>query len=104
MGEFDIDYAALANPKRFNEKFIVQGLGELKETKITKLLSAVRDLKSHDKSHPPGTVFDNKNKCTFRLGKGMAIPAFELALKEMTPGDTASLVARSDYAYGKNGG
>ncbi|KAL7524563.1 hypothetical protein ACHAXR_000625 [Thalassiosira sp. AJA248-18] len=33
----------------------------------------------------------------------MAIPAFELALKEMKMGDTVVLMARADYAYGKKG-
>lgn len=99
---FEIDGAKLANAKKFNRKFIFEGLGVLKEAKIDALLSAAEDLKASEGTHPEGTVFD-KNRFAFRLGKGMSIPAFELAVGEMKVGQTASLVARCDYAYGRQG-
>ena len=99
---FGIDGARLANPKKFNRKFIFEGLGVLKEARIDALLKAAEDLKASEETHPEGTVFD-KNRFTFRLGKGMSIPAFELAVAEMKVGQTVSLVARCDYAYGSRG-
>lgn len=99
---FDIDGAKLANAKKFNEKFIVEGLGVRKEAKVTTLLEAVQDLERSERTHPAGTVFD-KNQFTFRLGKGMSIRAFDLAVSRMKVGQTVSLVARCDYAYGKRG-
>ncbi|KAL7543870.1 hypothetical protein ACHAWF_007472 [Thalassiosira exigua] len=98
---FDLNERKLTSPK-FDRKFVVEGLGVRKEGKIDNLLEAAKELGETKKTHRPGTVFD-KNRFTFRLGKGMAVEAFELALPKMRPGDTASLVARSDYAYGRNG-
>ena len=72
--EFNINGTKLCNPKKFNSKFIKEGLGITNESKINKLLEAVDDLSKYDKSHPVGTVFD-KNTFTFRLGKGLAIKA-----------------------------
>ena len=99
---FDIDGARLANKKKFNNKFVREGLGVLKDAKIDTLLKAAEDLTIADGKHHEGTVFD-KNRFTFRIGKGMSIPAFELAVLEMRVGQTASLVARCDYAYGSKG-
>mmetsp|Transcript_50422 Transcript_50422/g.107388 ORF Transcript_50422/g.107388 Transcript_50422/m.107388 type:complete len:261 (+) Transcript_50422:70-852(+) len=99
---FGIDGKKLTNAKKFNRKFVFQGLGVLKDAKIDALLSAAKDLGASEKTHPPGTVFD-KNRFTFRLGKGMSVRAFDLAVKEMRVGETASLVARCDYAYGGRG-
>jgi len=49
-----------------------------------------------------GTVFD-KNQFSFRPGKGQVIQAFDLAIAEMKVGQTVSIVARSDFAYGSKG-
>ncbi|KAL9189684.1 hypothetical protein ACHAXT_009359 [Thalassiosira profunda] len=99
---FDIDGARLANKKKFNNKFVREGLGVLKDAKIDTLLKAAEDLTIADGKHREGAVFD-KNRFTFRIGKGMSIPAFELVVPEMKAGQTASLVARCDYAYGCKG-
>ena len=100
--EFNINGTKLLNPKKFNSKFIKEGLGITNESKINKLLEAVDDLSKYDKSHPVGTVFD-KNTFTFRLGKGLSIKALDLSLEKMKVGETVTLVARSDYAYGSKG-
>jgi len=99
---FDINGEKLMNAKKFNKKFILQGLGVLKEAKVESLFQAAQDLKRSEQTHPAGTVFD-KNQFTFRLGKGMSIKAFDLAIREMRVGQTVSLVARCDYAYGERG-
>lgn len=101
---FDIDGEKLMNAKKFHKKFIVEGLGERREAKIDTLFQAAQDLaRSEQQSRLiAGTAFD-KNQFTFRLGKGMSIPAFDLAIREMKVGQTASVVARCDYAYGKRG-
>ena len=100
--EFNINGTKLCNPKKFNAQFIKSGLGITNESKINKLLEAVDDLSKYDKSHPVGTVFD-KNTFTFRLGKGLAIKAFDISLERMKVGETVTLVARADYAYGSKG-
>lgn len=99
---FDIDGEKLMNPKKFSKKFIFEGLGVLKQAKIDTLSQAAQDLARSEKDHPAGTVFD-KNRFTFRLGKGMSIEAFDLAVREMRVGETVSVVARCDYAYGVRG-
>lgn len=99
---FNINGTKLMDEKKFTKKFIFEGLGVTKECKNNNLLCAAQELKESEITHPAGTVFD-KNRFTFRLGKGMAIKAFDLALREMKPGDTATVLARCDYAYGRNG-
>lgn len=99
---FDIDGDKLTNAKKMSKKFIFEGLGVLKEAKIDTLFRAAQELKESERTHPAGTVFD-ENAFTFRLGKGGAIRAFDLAIREMRVGQTASLVVRCDYAYGKRG-
>ena len=98
---FEIDGEKLTG-ERFSKKFIFEGLGILKEAKINNLHEAAQDLKLSETTHLEGTVFD-KNQFTFRLGKGMSIKAFDLAIKEMKKGQTATVVARCDYAYGSRG-
>merc|ERR1712241_160857 len=97
---FNINGTRLMDAGFFTEKFVFEGLGV--RNKVKKLVGAAQELKGYERSHPPGTVFD-KNRFTFRLGKGQAIQAFELALNEMRPGDSVSLLVRTDYAYGKGG-
>ena len=99
---FDIDYKRLTNPNKFSIKFIKEGLGILKDAKQTTLFEAAQDLKRSEESHAEGTVFD-KNQFTFRPGKGQVIQAFDLAIAEMKVGQTVSVVARSDFAYGSKG-
>ena len=99
---FNINGTKLMDETKFTKKFIFEGLGVTKECKNNNLLCAAQELKETETSHPAGMVFD-KNRFTFRLGKGMAIKAFDLALREMKPGDTATVLARCDYAYGRNG-
>lgn len=99
---FDIDYNRLTNPKKFGIKFIKEGLGILKDAKQTTLFEAVQELKKSEKSFVEGTVFD-KNQFTFRPGKGQVIKAFDLAVAEMKVGQTVSVVARCDFAYGSKG-
>lgn len=98
---FNIDGTRLTSDK-FSKKFVLEGLGVTKESKNQNLVSAAMALREYESSFPPGTVFD-KNRFTFRLGKGMAVKAFDLALSDMRVGDTASVIARCDYAYGSKG-
>lgn len=100
--EFAINGTKLCNEQKFNAKFVKEGLGILKASKIHNILENVSELTKYDKSHPPGTVFD-KNTFTFRLGKGMVINALDISIAEMKVGQTVTLVARSDYAYGAKG-
>ena len=99
---FEIDGKRLTNPKKFSVKFIKEGLGILKDAKQTTLFEAAQDLKRSEQSHMEGTVFD-KNQFSFRPGKGQVIQAFDLAIAEMKVGQTVSIVARSDFAYGSKG-
>ena len=99
---FDIDYNRLTNPKKFGIKFIKEGLGILKDAKQTTLFEAAQELKKSEKSFVEGTVFD-KNQFTFRPNKGQVIKAFDLAVAEMKVGQTVSVVARCDFAYGSKG-
>lgn len=99
---FDIDGEKLMDAKKMSKKFIVEGLGVRKEAKIDSFFRAAQDLAKSERTHSAGTVFD-ENKFTFRLGKGMSIRAFDLAIRNMTVGQTVSLVGRCDYAYGKRG-
>ncbi|KAL7491206.1 hypothetical protein ACHAWT_000625 [Skeletonema menzelii] len=99
---FDIDYKRLTNPNKFGIKFIKEGLGILKDAKQTTLFEAAQELKRSEESHMEGTVFD-KNQFTFRPGKGQVIRAFDLAIAEMKVGQTVSVVARCDFAYGSKG-
>jgi len=103
---FDLNYTKLTNAKKFTKKFIREGLGVTKEAKVDNLLQSVEELAKYEKrTYDPslGTVFD-KNRFTFRLGKGMSIKAFDLCVGEMRGvGESVSVVARCDYAYGKRG-
>lgn len=99
---FDIDYNRLTNPKKFGIKFIKEGLGILKDAKQTTLFEAAQELKRSEESFVEGTVFD-KNQFTFRPNKGQVIKAFDLAVAEMKVGQTVSVVARCDFAYGSKG-
>jgi len=99
---FGIDSKRLTNSTKFSVKFIREGLGILKDAKQTTLFEAAQDLKRSEQTHMYGTIFD-KNQFTFRPGKGQVIRAFDLAITKMKIGQTVSLVARSDYAYGSKG-
>jgi len=98
---FDIDGARLSDPGFLTAEFAAQGLG-LGTARASNLRRAARELADDDAKHPPGRAFD-KNTFAMTLTAGGAIRAFELALREMRVGETAELVARSDYAYGKEG-
>ena len=53
-----------------------------------------------------GTEFDSSEKrgtSKFIPGEGKAIQAMELAAKTFQPGESLELIARSDFAYGKDG-
>jgi len=97
---FHIDGERLMDSKKMSKKFIFEGLGVQREAKIDTFFRAAQDLAKSEETHPVGTVFD-ENKFTFRVGKGMTIRAFDLAIREMRVGQTASLIGRCDYAYGK---
>jgi len=103
---FDLNFAKLTNTEKFTKKFMREGLGIMKEAKVDTLLQSVVELAMYEKrTYDPaiGTVFD-KNRFTFRLGKGMSIKAFDLCVGEMRGvGESVSVVARCDYAYGKRG-
>jgi hypothetical protein len=99
---FDVDYKRLTNSTKFGIKFIKEGLGVLKESKQTTLFEAAQSLKQSDMLHVPGTVFD-KNTFSFRPNKGQVIKAFDLAIGTMQVGQTCSILARCDYAYGSKG-
>lgn len=99
---FDVDYNRLTNSTKFGIKFIKEGLGVLKESKQTTLFEAAQSLKQSDMSHVSGTVFD-KNTFSFRPNKGQVIKAFDLAIGTMQVGQTCSILARCDYAYGSKG-
>lgn len=98
---FEIDGTRLADAGFLTAEFADRGLG-LGAAKAANLRRAARELADRDATHPPGRVFD-ENAFAVELGTGGAIRAFELALPEMRVGDTAELVARCDYAYGKDG-
>ena len=103
--EFDIDDDKLMDDAFFTEQFVTTALAVDNKIKCKKLCMAARNLKKE--AYEVGSEFDSSKKLgkpfTFLLGKGKAIKAFELALPTMRVGDTAQIVARCDYAYGREG-
>lgn len=100
---FEVDYTRLTNSTKFGIKFIKEGLGVLKESKQSTLFESAQSLKQSDMEHVAGTVFD-KNTFSFRPNKGQVIQAFDLAIGTyMKMGQTCTILARCDYAYGSKG-
>ena len=103
--EFDIDGEKLMDDTFFTEQFVTTALAVDNKIKCKKLCMAARNLKKE--AYEVGSEFDSSKKLgkpfTFPLGKGKAIKAFELALPTMKVGDTAQILTRCDYAYGKEG-
>mmetsp|Transcript_20700 Transcript_20700/g.59354 ORF Transcript_20700/g.59354 Transcript_20700/m.59354 type:complete len:251 (-) Transcript_20700:46-798(-) len=103
--EFGIDGDKLVDDTFFTEQFVTTALAVDNKIKCKKLCMAARNIKKG--TYDVGLEFDSSKKLgkpfTFPLGKGKAIKAFELAIPTMRVGDTAQIVARCDYAYGKEG-
>jgi len=103
--EFGIDEIKLMDESFFTEQFVTTALAVDNKIKCKKLCMAARNLKKE--GYDVGREFDSSKKLgkpfAFPLGKGKAIKAFELAIPAMKVGDAAQIVARCDYAYGKEG-
>ena len=103
--EFGIDEIKLMDESFFTEQFVTTALAVDNKIKCKKLCMAARNLKKE--AYDVGREFDSSKKLgkpfAFPLRKGKAIKAFELAIPAMKVGDAAQIVARCDYAYGKEG-
>lgn len=99
--EGGIDGAALAD---LTEDFVRDGLGVEGRIQCKKLVMAAKKVGRDDP--PAGTEFDSsedRGPYRFALGAGKVIRATDLAVAAMAYGERAEVVARSDYAYGKDG-
>ena len=103
--EFGIDGDKLMDESFFTEQFVTTALAVDNKIKCKKLCNAARNLKKE--AYEVGSEFDSSKKLgkpfTFPLGKGKAIKSFELAIPMMKFGETAQILTRCDYAYGKEG-
>ena len=99
--EGGIDGAALAD---LTEDLVRDGLGVEGRIQCKKLVMAAKRVGRDDP--PAGTEFDSsedRGPYRFPLGAGKVIRATDLAVAAMAYGERAEVVARSDYAYGKDG-
>ena len=102
--EHDVDGALLMNPEAFTEDFVSTNLGVANKIQCKKLVMAAKRLTKEP--YETGSVFDASAErgrpFQFTVGQ-KAIRAIQLAVQTMRMGERAEIVARSDYAYGKEG-
>jgi FKBP-type peptidyl-prolyl cis-trans isomerase len=107
--EANIDAAKLMDDTFFTEDLCRNVMSLSNKFQIKKLVMASRRLAKSVADYPAGTPFDsNKDRNDgapyhFQLGEGKAIRAMELAVRTMKPGERVEIIARADYAYGKEG-
>jgi len=101
-----VDGEKLLDDMLFTPEFVGEELGVGNKIQCKKLVMAARRLSKEKAEHPPGTEFDSsagRGPYKFKLGEGKAIKAMELAALSMKAGEKAEIIARADYAYGKDG-
>ena len=102
----NVDFALLSDENVFTEEFCTTTLGISNKIQAKKLIMARNRLTKSQEEHPAGTVVDSSvergKNFAFNLGKG-AIKAIDLAVRTMKVGEKATVVCRSDYAYGSEG-
>ncbi|KAG7342614.1 FKBP-type peptidyl-prolyl cis-trans isomerase [Nitzschia inconspicua] len=104
-----IDSDKLLDVDFFTEEYIAQKLGVTNKIQCKKLVMAAKRLAKDrmDYQATSSTVFDSSidrgRPYTFPLGQNKAIRAMDIAVASMTLGETCQIIARCDYAYGKEG-
>ena len=104
--EANVDGSKLLDETYFTESFVAEVLGVENRIQCKKMVMAAKRLAKEIQEYPTGIEFDSTNErgaYNFCLGKGKVIKATELAVSSMNRGERAKIVARSDYAYGKEG-
>jgi len=105
--EHDITIDKLVDTDTFlTPDFVTSTLGLSNKIQGKKLIMAAKRLTTNN-DYEVGRVFDSsaQRQATyqFTLGSGKAIRAMDLAVSTMQQGERAQIVARADYAYGKDG-
>ena len=102
--EHEVDGALLMNPEAFTEDFVSTNLGVANKIQCKKLVMAAKRLTKEP--YNAGSIFDTSAErgrpFQFTVGQ-KAIRAIQIAVQTMRMGERAEIVARSDYAYGKEG-
>lgn len=104
--EHNVDGAVLLDESVFDEAYVADELGVGNKIQRKKLVMAAKRLAGDRRNYPAGTVFDSSRErgpFEFTLAAGKAIRATELCVETMMGGESAEVVARCDYAYGKEG-